>query len=106
MTGQGNKVLGRRAITIKAAAITLAAPATAVPGSAVAITWTGPNNPGDYITIVPKSLPDGQYAHYTTTSSGSPLNVNAPKEAGECEVRYMTGQGNKVLARIGVRVGT
>ena len=70
----------------------------------MSITWTGPNNPGDYITIVPKGLPDGQYRDYATTSNGSPLTVKAPKDAGDAEIRYMTGQGGKVLARIAIEV--
>ena len=53
---------------------------------------------------VVKATPDGQYGEYTVTSSGSPLSVNAPKEAGDAEVRYMSGQGGKVLARIPIRI--
>ena len=104
MTGQGNRVLARRAIKIVAAEVTLSAAAEGRAGSAVSVTWTGPNNPGDYITIVAKSTPDGQYGNYTLTNEGSPLNVNAPKEAGDAEIRYMTGQGNKVLARILIKI--
>ncbi len=73
-------------------------------GTPVSITWTGPNNPGDYVTVVVKGPPDGQYGAYTHTSSGSPLTVEAPKQAGEAEIRYVAGQGDKVLARIPIRV--
>jgi Ca-activated chloride channel family protein len=104
MTGQGNRVLGRRPIEIVAAAITLSAPDEAAAGSAVTITWTGPNNPDDYITVVVSQTPDGEYANYTPTSSGSPLNVIAPKDAGAAELRYMSGQGGKVLARRAIRI--
>ncbi|MFM9995764.1 MAG: hypothetical protein ACKVU4_08190 [Phycisphaerales bacterium] len=104
MTGQGGRVLARRPIRITAAAISLSAPAECAPGADVSITWTGPNNPGDYITIVAKGRPDGQYGAYTNTSAGSPLSVRAPGEAGEAEIRYASGQGNKVLARIVIKV--
>ena len=70
----------------------------------MSITWTGPNNSGDYITVVAKGTPDGQYGAYTVTSEGSPLKVKAPKEAGDGEIRYMSGQGGKVLARVGIRI--
>jgi len=100
MSGQGRKVLARRAITINAATVTLSAQPEAAPGADVSITWTGPNNTGDYITIVKNGTPDGQYAAYTNTTKGSPLTVKAPKDAGEAEIRYCAGQGNKVLARI------
>ncbi len=104
MTGQGGRVLGRRAIAIVAAEITLSAASEAAAGSAVAVTWTGPNNPGDYITVVAAATPDGQYGDYTATAGGSPLSVKAPKDAGDAELRYMTGQGNKVLARRPIRI--
>lgn len=99
MTGRGAQVLARRAIRIVTAEITLEAPADAQVGTPVSITWKGPNNQGDYLTIVPKGTPDGQFGHYTTTNRGSSLTVNAPKTAGEAEIRYMSGQGAKVLAR-------
>src|SRR5690606_10288213 len=89
MTGRGAQVLARRAIRIVAAEITLDAPADAQVGTPVSITWKGPNNQGDYLTIVPKGTPDGQFGHYTTTNRGSSLTVNAPKTAGEAEIRYM-----------------
>ena len=104
MTGQGNRVLARRAITIVAAKVTLSAPAEGAAGAEVEIEWTGPNNPGDYITIVPKGTPDGEYRSYANTSDGSPLKVKLPAEPGEAEIRYMAGQGSKVLARIAIRV--
>ena len=99
MTGQGAKVLARRPITITAAAVTLEAPPEVIAGAAVSITWTGPNNPGDYITIVPAGAPDGRYVNYTPTAKGSPLAVTALIDPGPAELRYMSGQGANVLAR-------
>lgn len=103
-TENGNKVLARIPIRIEEAEISLKAPASAPAGSEVEITWTGPNNKGDYITIVPKDAEDGRYARYTYTEKGSPLKVTAPVEPGVCEVRYHSGQGDKVLARIPLNV--
>ncbi len=104
MTGQGNKVLARRPVTIVAAEISLSAPADVAAGSAVTITWTGPGNPGDFIALVPAGKPDNQFGNYAYTNKGSPLKVLAPKEPGEAEVRYLAGQGNKVLARRPIRI--
>ncbi len=112
-----NKVLARRAITITAAPVTLSAPPESGFDTDIEIKWTGPNYPGDYITIVPKETPDGQYGPYTLTTSGSPLSVRLPKAVGgnpggggapgtklDYEVRYMTGQGNKVLSRTPIKI--
>lgn len=104
MTGQGGKVLARRGLRVVAAEIALDAPPEAIAGLPVAVTWSGPNHPGDYITIVPKQTRDGQYGAYTNTSGGSPAKIVAPKEIGEAEVRYMSGQGAKVLARRGIKI--
>lgn len=103
MTGRGGKVLGRRSITIVAAQIELEAPASVGAGQPVSITWKGPANSGDYVTIVAASAPDGNYGAYTMTSR-SPLTVNAPKEPGPAEIRYMSGQGGKVLGRRAITI--
>ncbi|MGE9267823.1 MAG: vWA domain-containing protein [Verrucomicrobiales bacterium] len=99
MSGQGGVVFARRAITVQEAEVTIEAAEKAVVGQSVSITWTGPANPNDYLTIVPKDFEDGKYAKYTYTRRGNPMKVLAPVAAGECEIRYMTGQGGKVLAR-------
>src|SRR5690606_8948240 len=89
------KVLARADILVVAAEVSLKGPESALAGAQVTIEWTGPDNQGDYITIVPKDLEDGKYAKYTYTRGGSPLKVVAPVEAGDAEIRYMTGQGRK-----------
>ena len=104
VTGQGAKVLARRDIQVIAPEIRLTAPEEVVAGSAVHVEWTGPDNPQDYITLVPKQTKDGQYGNYTDTRKGSPLEVRAPIMEGEAELRYMSGQGAKVLARRSINV--
>jgi Ca-activated chloride channel family protein len=104
MSGQGHRVLARRSIKIVAAAVTLAAPAEAIAGAVVTVEWTGPANAGDFITIVPKTKPDGEYANYDSPSVGGPAKITAPIEAGDCEIRYTSGQGHRVLARCAIRI--
>lgn len=98
-TGQDNKILARRPLLLTLPKITLEAPAEIVEGGDVVITWTAPANRGDYITVVPKSFPDGRYGNNNDISRGSPLRVQAPMGAGPGEIRYMTGQGARVIAR-------
>jgi Ca-activated chloride channel family protein len=104
MSGQGAKVLGRRPIAIVAAKIAMKAPGESAAGGVVSIEWTGPNNAGDYFTIVSKASKDGTVFKMTNTARGSPLKVDAPKERGACEIRYMSGQGNLVLARADIEL--
>jgi Ca-activated chloride channel family protein len=98
-TGQGKKVLARRAIVLTVPVIALEAPAAVVEGGDVSISWSGPGNRGDYITVVPKDLPDGRHGNNNDISRGSPLRVQAPMGAGPGEIRYMTAQGARVIAR-------
>jgi hypothetical protein len=104
VSGHDDKVLARRVIKIVAAKITLTAPARAPLGAPVAIEWTGPNNPNDHITIVPKGAPEGASGHYAWTAAGSPANVDPPDQPGPCEVRYINGQDDRVLARISLEI--
>lgn len=104
VSGQGRKVLARRPIRLTLPSASLKAAAEAAPGAAVSVEWSGPNYAGDYITIVPRGSADSIHGNYKNTSSGSPVSVATPKQAGEAEIRYVTGQGNKVLARQAIRV--
>lgn len=104
MTGRGNRVLARRGIRIVAARVELSAAPEAAAGGEVVIAWTGPNNSGDYITIVVKGAPEGAFGDYRNTSQGSPIRLKAPMVPGEAEIRYVAGQGSKVLARIPIRI--
>ena len=104
LSGQNNRVLARRPIKILPPHIVLAAADEGVAGSVVSITWEGPNYPDDYITIVAKTVPDGQRGGFAYTLKGSPSAVTAPAEAGDCEIRYMTGWGHKVLARRSIKI--
>ncbi|HET7535465.1 MAG TPA: hypothetical protein VFJ90_03370 [Candidatus Didemnitutus sp.] len=104
MTGQGGKVLARRPVKVTAADVILLADPQIVAGATLQVTWAGPNNASDYITVVPKATPDGQYGNYTYTAKGSPLNLLMPIMEGEAEIRYMTGQGGKVLGRRPIKI--
>ena len=104
MTSQGAKVLARKTIIIVAPSVRISSAESVGAGAELSVKWEGPNNGGDYITIVPKSFSDEKYGNYTYTNKGSPLTVVAPKEPGDAEIRYLTGQGNKVLARQAVMV--
>jgi Ca-activated chloride channel family protein len=104
MRGLDEQVLARRAITLNAAKITLNAPARSALGEPVRIEWTGPNNRNDHLTIVPKGAPDEASGNSGWTSSGSPLEIFPPDKAGPCEIRYVSGQSDKVLARLPIEI--
>jgi Ca-activated chloride channel family protein len=84
----------RRPITVTAPVVTLQAPAEVGKGASFQVAWTGPNGPGDYITIVPVGSAVGTYASYANTSSGSPVTLKAPDAAGLYEIWYAVSRGS------------
>ncbi|QHQ33767.1 vWA domain-containing protein [Algicella marina] len=94
----GNKTLVSRPITLVASAASVSGPAEAEAGSLITVTWEGPDNARDYISIAEAGAADGRYAKYTYTSDGSPLKLQMPSDPGDYELRYVLAQGNKTIA--------
>ncbi|MCZ6671534.1 MAG: VWA domain-containing protein [Verrucomicrobia bacterium] len=100
IAGSGRATLARIPILIKEAEVTLSAPADAVAGSAVNIDWDGPGNKGDFITIVPTYAEERTYMKYAYAQPGEyAVKVVAPMDAGDAEIRYLSGSNRQVLAR-------
>ena len=100
ITGQDRKTLASLPLTIEATPASLAAEAVANAGSDIEVTWEGPDNRNDFITIVAQGAPEGANDNYTYTREGNPLAVRSPDAAGAYEIRYLTGQDRKTLASI------
>lgn len=104
LTAQSYATLASTKVTITATTASLEAPSETTAGVPFAVKWVGPNNPQDYITIVPQGAREGQSGNYAFTARGNPLNVLAPIAAGEYELRYSTGQSHTTLARQAIRL--
>ena len=83
---------------------TVSAPASVAGGSAFETAWTGPDNPGDFLTIVAAGADPRDYNDYAYTSAGSPGALEAPLDPGPHEVRYVTGRSRMVLASAPIEV--
>ena len=97
--GQSKAVLARAPITLTPVSAKVVVPASAAAGSNIKVVWKGPDNKGDYITIVPEGADDSEYLKYAYTAHGNPASVRAPDEPGKYEMRYIMGQSKAVLAR-------
>jgi Ca-activated chloride channel family protein len=85
------QVLARAPVTVgPAIPVTLDAPDSADAGGQIQVRWTGPDGPQDYLTIVPKGAPEGDYGPYTYTADGSPLTLDVPSDPGAYEIRYQS----------------
>jgi hypothetical protein len=105
--GSGYPVLASAPVRVVPATATLEVPATVERGASITVTWTGPDNAQDFISVDPAGAADSQYGAYGYTSKGSPLEIPAPAEAGSYEVRYHLGvSGYPVIGAAAITVGT
>lgn len=94
--------LARQALTIEGSPATVKSETSLKAGAQFEVTWTGPNNPRDYITI---GNAESKYLDYKYTANGNPAKITAPEKPGEYEVRYILGRGDTIIATQKVTVG-
>ncbi|HEY4228343.1 MAG TPA: hypothetical protein VGM49_08385 [Candidatus Limnocylindrales bacterium] len=103
--GSDDSVMARRPIVVTPFMITLDAPKAVTHGAAFHVTWSGPNGPSDYITIVPAGSPPGTYTSYAYTSAGSPVTITAPPTPGNYEIWYASDRVRDVIfAKVSIKV--
>jgi hypothetical protein len=102
--GEKDTVIGTRRIVVGGVTATVSAPAQVAAGAKFAVAWTGPNNASDFVTLVKAGTPEKQHERYAYTSKGSPLQLTAPDEPGDYELRYLTAQSYATLGRATVKV--
>jgi Ca-activated chloride channel family protein len=103
--GQSRRTLASQPITLAPVSAELRVDGPILPGAEFDVQWTGPDNPGDYITIVAAGAPEGSHGHYRRTRTGNPVAIRAPESGGRFEVRYVLGQSKRTLTSLPVDVG-
>ncbi len=98
--GQGRRVLASVPITLTEVSAQLELQNMAFPGGTIVVNWKGPNNSGDYITIVEVGAPEGEFNDYAYTRNGTSLEIDVPRALGDFEVRYVMGQSERTLASV------
>lgn len=83
LTGGDYMTLARAPIEVGGASATVDGPAEVEGGKSFEVSWTGPDNARDFVTIVEKSRSEGEYGRYSYTRRGSPLTIMAPLEPGD-----------------------
>ena len=101
---EGDTVIAEKPLTVGSVSASVSAPASTGLGANFKIQWTGPNNPRDFITVVKAGAPDKHYDAYAYTSAGNPVELRAPEQAGDYEIRYLTGQSYATLATTKISV--
>jgi Ca-activated chloride channel homolog len=102
--GSDSSVQARRPITVTEAHATLDGPASADAGAQFEVTWSGPDGPGDFVTIVEAGAADSAYLSYFYTRDGNPGTLTAPNSSGDYELRYVPGQADVVIVSVPITV--
>jgi Ca-activated chloride channel family protein len=89
--------MATRPITVTPYAVTLAAPNSVTHGTKFQVTWTGPNGPSDYITIVAAGSPPGSYNDYAYTTEGTTVTLTAPDTPGAYEIWYASDRVKNIV---------
>ena len=90
-------------ITVGAVGASVTAPAEAVAGSTIEVSWTGPDNQNDYIGIgVADADGADRWDNLTYTRDGSPLDLQLPTEPGAYVIRYFLAQDRVPIAETAI----
>ncbi|WP_167772920.1 vWA domain-containing protein [Ramlibacter humi] len=104
LAGQSYATLASARLHVDPVDASLSAPAEVESGNPLQVQWQGPNNAGDYVTVVPKTAHEGASGNFAYTARGNPARLAAPLDAGDYELRYSTGQSHATLARAPLKV--
>ena len=102
--GEDDSVLARTPITVSAFAGTIDGPDAVAGGTEFEVSWTGPNGPGDYVTIVKAGAEKWTNEDYFYTTVGPKGTLQAPLEAGAYELMYVSGAGDTIQLRVPIAV--
>jgi hypothetical protein len=104
-TGQQYLTLARATVTVTAISGSLTGPTTAVAGESFKVSWKGPDNARNFITVVAKGSREGDYGSYFyTNAKNNPGTLVAPLKPGDYELRYSTAEKYLTLARADIRI--
>ena len=96
---QSDRVIARSDLKVTSVSASFTVPDTLMVNTPVAVDWSGPGNPDDYVSIAEQGTPDGDYVNYTYTRKGNPLTLRTPEAPGQYELRYVMAQNDRVVAR-------
>jgi hypothetical protein len=101
-----NNTLARMKFTVGAVTGSISGPPQATAGENFKVTWKGPDNARNFITIVPKGAREGEYsASYAyTVPQRNPVTLLAPLQPGDYELRYSTAESYYTIARAAIKV--
>lgn len=111
--GNPRRVLASVPFVVTEVTATLEAPERVMPEAKFDVAWLGPNNAGDWVTIVAADAPVSAYLSYVDARNGRTddkttrrvATLRAPPKTGSYELRYVQ-QGKSVIGRRAIEVTT
>lgn len=97
--GRPARVLANLEIEATAVGASVEAPEEVPAGALFNVTWTGPGYNDDWVTIVLPDAAPRAYMDYAYTREGDVLELRAPLEPGEYELRYVQAGQEVIGAR-------
>ena len=94
----GYLTIASREIEVTPVTASLSAPESVGAGAELKVSWKGPANKKDFVTIVEKDAPEGKFKEYKYPKKKNPLTFRAPELPGEYEIRYLSGKKRYTLA--------
>ncbi|MGE4071606.1 MAG: VWA domain-containing protein [Lysobacterales bacterium] len=104
LTRLSKRILARRPITLFGVNATLQAPEVAAIGETIEITWEGPGNQYDQLTLY-RVGEDKPAKVERIVSRQNPVPMQLPEQSGAYELRYQTARDGAVLATRPLRIG-
>ncbi len=98
LMGGSLRTLARSPVKVLATSAKVAGPNQVRAGTRFSVSWEGPDNQQDFITLVKRDAAPKSYAKYRYTNTGNPVKLKAPDEPGDYQVRYLTGGRHYTLA--------
>jgi hypothetical protein len=106
------EVLAAVPFEVTAIAASIEGPASVTPDARFEVAWVGPNNRGDFVTIVAAGAATRAYGSYVDARSGTPdkktgrtvATLRAPAQPGRYELRYVK-QGTHIIGTRTIDVG-
>lgn len=97
-------VAARHPLLVTEPEANLTAPARVAPGERIKVTWVGPENQEDFVSLAHTGSPDLEYVEWARVEDGNPSLLRAPSVPGEYELRYVDGEKGEIRARAAIEV--
>jgi hypothetical protein len=82
----------------------ISGPGAATIASRIEVTWQGPADKDDFLSVALPEHPPGRYVNRASLREGNPLKIWAPSDPGDYELRYVGARGTKVLLRLPITI--